>query len=83
MLVHSPASLSLVGDKSLVHELRKLTAAELHVNAAYHSRHPALKSVYGKSYTAIDGKLFSSYIGKSAKTKIVSELFDLYIWEGS
>ena len=58
VLVHSPASLSLVGDKSLVHELRKLAAAELHVNVAYHTRHPALKSVYGKSQSVIGGKLF-------------------------
>ena len=58
VLVHSPASLSLVGDKSLVHELRKLAAAELHVNVAYHTRHPALKSVYGTSQSVIGGKLF-------------------------
>ena len=58
VLVHSPASLSLVGDKSLGHELRKLAAAELHVNVAYHTQHPALKSVYGTSQSVIGGKLF-------------------------
>ena len=82
-LVHSPASLPSVGDKSLVHEPRKLAAAELHVNVAYHTQHPALKSVYGKSQSVTGGKLFSSYIGKSAKTKILSKLFNSYIWEGS
>ena len=66
-----------------MHEPRKLAAAELHVNVAYHTQHPALKSVYGKSQSVIGGKLFSSYIGKSAKTKILSKLFNSYIWEGS
>ena len=37
----------LVGDNSLVHELRVMTAVELHANATY-TQHPALKSVYEK-----------------------------------
>ena len=41
-----------------MHELRKLAAAELHVNVAYRTRHPALKSVYGTSQSVIGGKLF-------------------------
>ena len=46
---------------SLVHELRVMAAAELHVNATYYAQHPALKSVYEKSQPVIGGKLFSSY----------------------
>ena len=70
VLVHSPASLSLVGDKSLVHELRKLAAAELHVNVAYHTRHPALKSVYGTSQSVIGGKLFPLISESLPKLKV-------------
>ena len=44
----SSASLSLVGYNSQVHELRVITAVELHFNATY-AQHPALKSVYEKS----------------------------------
>ena len=57
----SSASLSLVGNNSLVHELREMAAVELHVNATYYARHPALKSVYEKSQSVMSGKLFSSY----------------------
>ena len=46
---------------SLVHELRVMAAAELHVNATYYAQHPALKSVYEKSQSVMGGKLFSSY----------------------
>ena len=55
--------LSLVRDKSLMHELGVMTmaAVELHVNAKYCVQHSALKSVYGKSQAVIDGKLFSFY----------------------
>ena len=35
----SSASLSLVGDNSLVHELRVIAAVELHVNATYCVQH--------------------------------------------
>ena len=45
----SSASLSLVGDNSLLHELR--VKAQI----------SALKSVYGKSQPVIGGKLFSSF----------------------
>ena len=41
-----------VGDKSLVHELRVMAAVELHVSATY-TQHPALKSVYKKSQSAV------------------------------
>ena len=44
----SSASLSLVGDNSLVHELRVMAAVELHLNATY-AQHPALKSVMKKA----------------------------------
>ena len=44
----SSASLSLVGDNSLVHELRVLAAVKLHLNATY-VKNSALKSVYEKS----------------------------------
>ena len=54
----SSASLSLVGENSLVHELREMAAVELHVNATYYARHPALKSVYEKSQSVMSGKLF-------------------------
>ena len=33
----SSASLSLIGDKTLVHERRVMTAEELHVNATYYT----------------------------------------------
>ena len=56
----SSASLSLVGDNSLVHDL-VMTAFELLVNAAYYSQHSALKSVNRKNQSVIVGKFFSSY----------------------
>ena len=49
------ASLSLVGDNSLVNELRVIAAVELHVNATYATY--ALKSVYEKSQSVMDVKL--------------------------
>ena len=57
----SSASLSLVGDNSLVHERRVMAAVELHVNSTYYAQYPALKSVYEKRQSARGGKLFSSY----------------------
>ena len=45
----SSASLLLVADNSLVHELRVVAAVELHLNAPYYAQHPALKPVYEKS----------------------------------
>ena len=55
------ASLSLVGNNSLVHKLRVMAAVELHLNATYYAQHPALKSVYEKrSQYIMSGKLFSS-----------------------
>ena len=56
----SSASLSLIGDNSLVHELRVMASVKLHVNATCYAQHPALKSVYGKSHSVLGGKLFSS-----------------------
>ena len=41
------ASLSLVGDKSLVHKLRVMGAVKVHLNAT-NAQHLALKSVYEK-----------------------------------
>ena len=38
----------MVGDNSLLYELRVIVAVELHVNAIYYAQHPALKSVYEK-----------------------------------
>ena len=55
----SSESLSLIGDNSLVHELRVMVAVELHLNAAY-TQHLTLKSVYEKSQYIMGGKLFSS-----------------------
>ena len=45
--------LSLVGDSSLVHKVRVMTAVKLHVNAKYYAQRPAMKSVYGKSQSEI------------------------------
>ena len=53
--------LPLVGDNSLVHELRVMAAVELHVNATHYAQHPALKSAYGKIQPVTGGKLFSFY----------------------
>ena len=44
-----------VGDNSLVHELRVLTAVELHVNATY-TQHTALKLVYEKSQSVVSNR---------------------------
>ena len=55
------ACLLLVGDNSLVHELKVMAAVELHVNATCYIQHTALKSVYEKSQSIMGGKLFSSY----------------------
>ena len=53
------ASLSLVGDNSLVYELRAMAAVELHI-MELNGQHPALKSVYEKRQPVMGGKLFSS-----------------------
>ena len=55
----SSASLSLVGDNLLVHELRVMATVELHLNETY-DQHVALKSVNEKSQYKMRGKLFSS-----------------------
>ena len=39
-----------------------MAAVELHVNAAYYTRHPAMKSFYEKSQSVMDRKLFSSWL---------------------
>ena len=58
----SSASLSLVADNSLVHELRVMAAVSsyIHLNATY-AQYLALKSVYEKNKYVMGGKLFSSY----------------------
>ena len=56
----SSTSLPLVGDNSLVQELRVMGAVELHLNATY-AQHPALKSVYEKNQYVMSDKLFSSF----------------------
>ena len=43
-----------------MHEVRFMTAVELHLNATY-DQLPVLKSVYEKSQSEKGGKLFSSY----------------------
>ena len=50
------ASLSLVGDNSMVHER---WAVELHLNATY-AQHLSLQSIYEKSQYIMGGELFSS-----------------------
>ena len=55
----SSASLSLVGDNSLVYELRAMAAVELHA-MQLNGQHPALKSVYEKRQPVMGGKLSSS-----------------------
>ena len=55
------ASLSLVPDNSLNHELRVIAALKRHLHATYYAQHPALKSVDDKSQLVVGGKLFSSY----------------------
>ena len=52
------SSASLIGDNSLVHELRVMASVRLHVNATCYAQHPALKSVYGKSQSVLGGKFF-------------------------
>ena len=64
----SSASLPLV-DNSLGHELGVMAAVVLHVNATYDTQHSALKLVYEKGQSVMGGKLFHSYIGRSAKIK--------------
>ena len=46
---NKPWSLSLVGDKSLVHELRVMSAVKLLLNVTYYAQQPAYKSVDQKS----------------------------------
>ena len=72
----SSASLPLV-DNSLVHELGVMAAVVLHENATYDIQHSALKLVFEKGQSVMGGKLFHSYIGRSAKIKT----FDLGISE--
>ena len=64
-----------LGDNSVVHELRVMVAADLHVNTTY-AQHLALKSVcYGKSQPVICGKLFSfCCIGKCLNQHRVFEI---------
>ena len=56
----SSASLTLLRDNSLVHELGVMAAVELHLNATY-AQDPAWKSVYEKNQYVMSGMLFSSY----------------------
>ena len=58
----SSASLSLLGNNSLVHKVRVMAAVDLHLNATY-AQHLALKSIYEKSKYVMGGKLFS-FIGQ-------------------
>ena len=51
----------MVGDNSLVYELRLMAAVELYLNGTYYAQHSTLKSVYGKRKSVIGDKLFSSY----------------------
>ena len=60
-LFSSVSVLLCLGDNSLVHELRVMTAVEQRVNATYYVQHSALKSVYGKRQPVIGGKLSSFY----------------------
>ena len=46
----------------MVYKLRVTAAVELHVNATYYTRYPAMKSVYEKSQSVMDRKLFSSWL---------------------
>ena len=56
------AFLSSVGENSL-DIFRVMAIVELHVNATFYDEHPdTLKSVYEKSQSIMDGKLFSSYL---------------------
>ena len=57
----SSASLLLVADNALVHELRVVAAVELHLNVTYYAQHPALKPVYEKSQYIMGDNLFFSY----------------------
>ena len=61
----SSASFLLVGDNTLLHELRLMAAAVLHVKSTYYTRHPVFKLVFEKSQSLMGGKLFSS-LGRSA-----------------
>ena len=53
--------MSLVGHNPPVYKLRMMVSVQLHVNATYYSEYPALKSVYEKIQSVMDGKLLSSY----------------------
>ena len=57
------ASLSLLGDNSLVRELMVRAVVEQHVNATYYTRHLVLKLVYfiRKSQSVMGRKLISFY----------------------
>ena len=57
----SSASLLLIGDNSLLHELRVMAADVLHLIATYYVQHLQLKSVYEKSRSLMGDKLFFSY----------------------
>ena len=52
--LYSSASLVLVGDNSLVEELRAMTCIERFLNAEFYSKHPLLTSFYNdhKEYTS-------------------------------
>ena len=52
-------SLPFVEDNLLVHELRVIAAAGLHLNAIYYVEHPALKLVDELGLSVMYGKLFS------------------------
>ena len=65
----SSASLSLVGDNSLVHEQRAMTAVAL---TTYCTWYPVLKSVYEKSQSVMGGNLFSSFLYPQKTYKAMS-----------
>ena len=53
--LYSSASIVLVGDNTLVEELRAMTCIELFLNAEYYSKHPIFSQVFDKH-----SNLFSS-----------------------
>ena len=74
----SSTSFLLVGDNTLVHELRWMAAAVRHVKSTYYTRQPVFKLVFEKSQSLMGGKLFSS-LGRSANIDVFEKLFAAYI----
>ena len=74
--LYSSASLRLVGDNSLVEDLRIMTSIELYLNAAYYCKHPSFVSTFsehGTSFNSLESMLCVSVSSSAFDTGLRNE----------